>query len=219
MYQFCISTPLLNFRIVCCSFSSGSLKSFQFNSVTHLCLTFCDPMDCSTPGLPVHPQFLELAQTHVHQAGDAIQTSHSLSSPSPPALNLSQHQGLFQWVSSSHWVTKYWSFSFSISPSNEYSELIFFRIDWFDLLTPFRETIISSAKEFYIRVQAKPSGNGSRELSKAQADSQVPAWVCGEKTWWQVLSLEEKQLSVQAGGGGGLGLGGKVSLGKAEVMG
>ena len=86
---------------------------------------------------------------------------------------------------------KYWSFSFSISPSSEYSGLIFFRIDWFDLLTPFREMVISSAKEFYIRVKAKPSGSGSRELGKAQATSQVPAWVCGEKTWWQVLSLEE----------------------------
>ena len=86
---------------------------------------------------------------------------------------------------------KYWSFSFSINPSNEYSRLIFFRIDWFDLLTPFREMVISSAKEFYIRVKAKPSGSGSRELGKAQATSQVPAWVCGEKTWWQVLSLEE----------------------------
>ena len=59
-------------------------------------LTLCDPMDCSMPGFPVHHQLLELAQTHVHQVGDAIQTSHPLSSPSPPAFNLSQHQGLFQ---------------------------------------------------------------------------------------------------------------------------
>ena len=66
--------------------------------------------------------------------GDAIQSSHPLLSPSPPALNLSQHQGLFKWVSCSHQVAKYWSFSFSISPSNEYSELISFRINWFDLL-------------------------------------------------------------------------------------
>ena len=71
--------------------------------------------------------------THVHWIGDAIQPSHPLSPPSP-ALNLSQHEGLFQWVSSSHQVAKYWSFSFSISPSNEYSGLISFRIDWFDLL-------------------------------------------------------------------------------------
>ena len=86
------------------------------------------------PGFPVHHQLLELAQTHVHQLGDAIQPSHPLSSPSPPAFNLSQHQGIFQWVSSSHQAARYWSFSFSISPSNEYSGLISLRIAWFDLL-------------------------------------------------------------------------------------
>ena len=91
-------------------------------------------MDCSMPGFPVYHHLLELAQTHVHWVGDAIQPSHSLSSPSPPALSLSQHQGLLQWVSSLHQVAKYWSFSFSISPSNEYSGLISFRMDWFDLL-------------------------------------------------------------------------------------
>ena len=78
----------------------------QFSSVTQSCLTLCDPMDCSTPGLPVHHQLLELAQTHVHRVGDAIQPSHPLLSPSPPAINLSQHQGLFQGVSSSHQVAK-----------------------------------------------------------------------------------------------------------------
>ena len=70
------------------------------------CLTFCDPMNCSTPGLPVHHQLPEPTQTHVHRVSDAIQPSHPLSSPSPPALNLSQHQGLFKWVSSSHQVAK-----------------------------------------------------------------------------------------------------------------
>ena len=90
-------------------------------------------MDCSTPGFPVHHHLPELAQTHVHQVRDAIQISHPLLSPSP-TFSLSQHQGLFQWVSSSHQVAKYWSFSFSISPSNKYSWLIFFRIDWLDLL-------------------------------------------------------------------------------------
>ena len=74
------------------------------------------------------------AQTHVHWVGDAIQLSHPLSSPSPPALNLSQRQSLFQWVSSLHQVAKYWSFSVSISPPNEYSGLISFRMDWLDLL-------------------------------------------------------------------------------------
>ena len=80
--------------------------SVQFGSVTQSCLNLCDPMDCSTPGFPVHHQFLELAQTHVHRVGEAVQPSHSLSSPSPPALNLSQHQGLSKWVSSSHQVAK-----------------------------------------------------------------------------------------------------------------
>ena len=78
----------------------------EFSSVTQFCLTLCNPMDRSTPGLPVHHQFLELAQTHVHWIGDAIQPSHPLSSPSPFALNLSQHQVLFQWVSCLHQVTK-----------------------------------------------------------------------------------------------------------------
>ena len=74
--------------------------------VAQSCLTICDRMDCSMPGFPVHHQLLELAQTHVHWAGDAIQPSHPLSSPSPLAFNLPQHQGLFQRVSSSHQVTK-----------------------------------------------------------------------------------------------------------------
>ena len=79
---------------------------FQFSSVTQSCRTLCDPMDCSTPGLPVHYQLPEFTQTHVHWVGDAIQPAHPLSSPSPPALNLSQHQALFKWVSSSHQMAK-----------------------------------------------------------------------------------------------------------------
>ena len=175
-------------------------------SVAQSCLTLCDPTDCSTSGFPVHHQLLELTQTHVHLIGDAIQPSHLLSSPSPSAFNLSQHQDLFKWVSSSHqfnsvaqscptlcnpmnrstpgfpvhhqlleftqthvhWVgdaiqpshplsslspafnlssirvfsnesvlcirwPKYWSFSFSITPSNEYSGLLSFRMDWLNL--------------------------------------------------------------------------------------
>ena len=78
----------------------------QFSSVAQSCPTLCDPMNCSTPGLPGHHQLLESTQTHVHWVGDAIQPSHPLSSPSPPALNLSQHQDLFQSVSSLHQVAK-----------------------------------------------------------------------------------------------------------------
>ena len=77
-----------------------------FSSVAQSCPTLCDPMDCSTPGLPVHHQLLEFTQTHVHWVGDAIQPSHPLSSPSPPTFNLYQYQGLFKWVSSSHQVAK-----------------------------------------------------------------------------------------------------------------
>ena len=91
-------------------------------------------MNRSTPGLPVHYQLPESTQTHVHCVGDAIQPSHPLSSPSPPALNLSQHQGLFKWVSSPHEVAKVLSFSFNISPSNEHQGLISVRMDWLDLL-------------------------------------------------------------------------------------
>ena len=80
------------------------VHSVQFSSVAQSCLTLCDPMNRSTPGLPVHHQLPEFTQTHVHRVSDAIQPSHSLLSPSPPALNPSQHQGLFQWVNSSHEV-------------------------------------------------------------------------------------------------------------------
>ena len=82
------------------------LGSVQFSSVAQLCLTLCNPMDCSMPGFPVHHQLPEPTQTHVHWVSDTIQPSHPLLSPSPPAFNLSQHQGLFQWVSSSHQVAK-----------------------------------------------------------------------------------------------------------------
>ena len=77
----------------------------QFSSVAQSCLTLCDPMNCSMPGLPVHHQLPEFTQSHVHWVSDAIQPSHPLSSPSLPALNLSQHQGLCKWVSSLHLVT------------------------------------------------------------------------------------------------------------------
>ena len=91
-------------------------------------------MNCSPPGFPVLHHLPELAQTQDHWVGDAIQSSHPLLSPSSPAFNPSQHQGLFQWVGCLHQAAKYWSFSFSISSSNEYSGLISFSVDWFDLL-------------------------------------------------------------------------------------
>ena len=114
------------------------------------CPTLCDPMDCSTPRFPVHHQLRELTQTHVHWVGDAIQPSQPLSSPPPPAFNLSQHQSLFKWSVLRIREPKYWSFSFSISPSNEYSGLISFRIDWFDILAD-QGTLKSQLSQLKIR--------------------------------------------------------------------
>ena len=96
--QYLIKILYMEYRI--------ALLEYQFSSVTQSCLTLCNPMNLNTPGLPVHHQLPEFTQTHVHWVGDAIQPSHLLSSPSPPALNLSQHQGLFQWVNSLHQVAK-----------------------------------------------------------------------------------------------------------------
>ena len=107
--------------------SKQSSISVQFSTVTQSCLTLCNPMDCRRPGLPVHHQLLELAQTHVHQVSDAMQPSNPLSSPSPPVFSLSQHQGLFQWVNSLHQAAKVLELQLHQS-SNEYSGLISFRM-------------------------------------------------------------------------------------------
>ena len=117
-----LSVLTIGIVCICCS------------SVSRLCPTLCSPMDCSVLGFPVLQYLLEFAQTYVHCVNDAIQISHPLSPPSPSALSLSQHQGFFpsESVLRIKWP-KYWSFSFSISPSNEYFRLISFRIDWFDL--------------------------------------------------------------------------------------
>ena len=100
--------------------------SDQIRSVAQSCPTLCNPVNRSTPGLPVHHQLPEFTQTHVHRVGDAIQPSHPLSSPPLPAPKPSQHLHM-RWP-------KYWSFSFSISPSKEHPGLISFRMDWLDLL-------------------------------------------------------------------------------------
>ena len=114
--------------------SSISDEWVQFISVTRLCLTLCDPMNHSTPGLPVHHQLPEVTQTQVLQVSDAIQPSHPLLSPSPPAPNPSQHQSVFQRSTLSMRWPNNWSFSFSISPFKEHPGLIPFRMDWLDLL-------------------------------------------------------------------------------------
>ena len=120
----------------------------QFSLVDGLCPTLWDPMDSSRPGFPVHHQLSELAQTHVHQVGHAIQLPNPLSSPSLPSLNLSQHQGLFQWTVLHIKWPKYWSFSFKINPSNEYSGLLPLRIDCFDLLAVQRTLKSSPTPQF-----------------------------------------------------------------------
>ena len=109
--------------------------SQSVSSVAQSCPTLCDPMDYGTPSLPVHPQHQEHAQALVLQGGDAIQPSHPLWSLSAPAFNVSQYHRVFSNESVlCIWWPKYWSFSFSISPSKEYSGLISFRIDWWDVL-------------------------------------------------------------------------------------
>ena len=128
--------PLLLLRIPTASIPSpcetNTGFASQFSSVAQLCPTLCNPMNRSMPGLPVHHQLPESTQTHVHRVGDAIQPSHPLSSPSPPALNLSQHQGLFKGVSFSHQVAKVLEFqlqhqSFFFSETCE-SSLDFYRL-------------------------------------------------------------------------------------------
>ena len=111
------------------------LNLFQFSSVAQSCPILCDPMDCSTPGLPVYHQLPELALTHVYWVGDASQPSHPLSSPSPLAFYFFPIMRVFsnESIICIRWP-KYWSFSFSISPCNEYSGMISFRMDWWDPL-------------------------------------------------------------------------------------
>ena len=110
------------------------MNCFHFSSVAQSCLTLCDPVDCSKPGFSVHHQHPEPTQTHVHHVGDAIQSSHLLSSPSPPTFNLSQIRVFSnELVLRIRWP-KYWNFSFSIHPSSEYSGLISFGIASLDLL-------------------------------------------------------------------------------------
>ena len=113
---------------------NSHIVSVQSSSVMQPCPTLCDSTDCSSTGLPVHHQLSEFTKTHVHSVGDAIQPSHPLSSPAPPAFNLSQHQVFSNESALCIKWPKYWSFSFSISLSNEHPGLISFRMDWLDLL-------------------------------------------------------------------------------------
>ena len=110
------------------------MQQYQFSSVAQLCPTLCDPMDCSTPGFPVHHQLPEFTQTHVHSVRHAIQPSHPRQPlPLPPSIFPNIRVFSNESVLHITWP-KYWSFSFSISPSNDYPGLISFRMDWLDLL-------------------------------------------------------------------------------------
>ena len=106
----------------------------QFSSVTQSCPTLCDPMNYSTPGLPIHHQLLESTQTHVHCASDAIQPSHPLLSPSPPALNLSQHQDIFKWVNPLHQVSKVLEFQLQHQSFQRTPRTDLLRMNWLDIL-------------------------------------------------------------------------------------
>ena len=143
--------------------------TIQFSSVAQLCLTLCNPMDCNMPSLPDHHQRPEFNQTHVQWVGDAFQPSLPLSSPSLLTFRLSQHQGLFKWVLHIRWP-KYWSFSFNISPSNEYSGLIFFRMDWLDLLTA-QGTLKSSPTPQFKRISSLAFGVLYRPTLTSMHDS------------------------------------------------
>ena len=136
----------------------GRCSVVQFSSVVQSCLTLCDPMDCSMPALPVHHKLPELTYTYAHHIIDAIHPSHPLSSPSPPAFNLSQHQCLFIWVSSSHYVAKGLEFpaSASVLPMNIQDSFPLGWTGWISLqskglsreLTPQFKSIYSSALSF-----------------------------------------------------------------------
>ena len=115
---------------------------FHFSSVAQSCPTLCNPMNRSTPGLPVHHQLLEFTQTHIHRVSDAIQPSHPLSSPSPPAPNPPSIRAFSNESTLRMRWPKYWSFSFSIIPSKEHPGLISFRMDWMHLLAVHERLLI-----------------------------------------------------------------------------
>ena len=144
--------------------------SVHFSSVAQSCPTLCDPLNRSTPGLPVHHQLPKFIQTHVHRVDNAIQPSHPLPSLSPPVPNPSQHQSLFNESTLHMRWPKYWSFSFSIIPSKEHPGLVSFQMDWLDLLIV-QGTLKSllqhhSSKASILGAQPSSQCNSHREFNK-----------------------------------------------------
>ena len=150
----------------------------QFSSIAQLCPTHCDPMDCSTPSFLVHHQLPELAQTHAHRVSDAIQPSHPLLSPSP-AFNLSQHQGLFQSVSSSHQVAKVLEFQLQHQSFQWIFRTDFFRTDWFELLA-----VQGSLKSLLQHHSSKASILHQRHTSKLFLNFQFLAQCLTPRKCW-----------------------------------
>ena len=141
-----------------------SLPSIQFSSVAQSCLTLCNPMNCSTPGLPVHHQVPEFTQTHAHRVSDAIQPSHPLSSLSPPSPIPPSIRVFFNKSTLRMRWPKCRSFSFSLSPSNEQSGLISFRIDWLDLLA-----VLGTLKSLLQHHSSKASVFGAQLSSQSNS--------------------------------------------------
>ena len=164
-------------------FGQSLLHGFHFSSVAQSYLSLCDSMDCSTPGLPVHHQLPELAQTLVHQVSDAIQPSQSLLSPSPPAsifpsITVFSNESVLR----IRWL-KYWSFSFSTSSSNKHSGLISFRIDWFALLAVQRD--LKSLLQHH-------SSKASSVLSFLETNSLIHTWLLEKQYLWLDWPLSAK---------------------------
>ena len=160
-----------------------ALHLYQFSSVAQSYLILCNPMDCSMPALPVHHQLLEFTQTHGHWVSDAIQPSHPLLSPSPPAFSLAQHQGLFQWVSSLHQVAKLLELQLQDQSFQWIFRTDFLWIDWFDLLA----------------VQGTLKSLLQHHSSKASITSIHDYWKTIALIWWtflgKVMSLLFNMLS------------------------
>ena len=167
----------------------------QFGSVAQSCPTLCDPMNRSTPGLPVHHQLLEFNQTHVHRVSDAIQPSHPLSSPSPPTLNLSQYQGLFQWVSSLHQVTKVLEFQLQ-HQSFQWIFRVDFLLDWpvWSLCFP-RDPQESSPKPQFKSISSSTLSHPDGPALIAMYDYWRKRNLVYPNLCWKILSLLLNMLS------------------------